>query len=253
MHTHGSWVVEDPAGKFHVRYEALLVALRASPLWFLFGYVLALIPWNRNIGEWTYNLIAQHRKRTCIVDIEKESSYWVRDLSVVSAGIFLTLVFVWNMLNLEITKTGSSDVRPDSPLRPAMDVLGIWQRWSFFAASPPIFQEWPVVRVEWSDGSATDPLQGWKPVTFERPEYPADAYGNIRWALYFGEMGRPHSARWRKFAPAYFCNLAREHLGADSEKVPLRVEFYWVQGTTPAYADWQESKTYLLSESFCKP
>lgn len=251
MQQHDSWVVEDAGGALHIRYDGLLVALRASPVWFWVPFVLALIPFNRNIGEWVYDFVRRHRHRTCAVHAERELYWWWRELSILSAGTFFVLVVAWNLENLKITNAGSSDVRPDSPLKPVVEVLGIWQRWSFFAASPPRFQEWPVVQIEWPDGSTSDPLQSWRPVNFEKPVNPAVPYGNTRWAMYFGSIARAGGAPSRKDAAPYFCQLANAQALQIGASLPLRAKIYWVQSTTPAYTNEQTFKAKVLSNRDC--
>jgi len=145
----------------------------------------------------------------------------------------------------------SSDVRPVSPLRPIVEFLGIWQRWSFFAASPTRVQEWPVVSIEWSDGTASNPLLEWTPVRFERPDDPPATYGNIRWAMYFGTISRPQGKGRRDDAVRYFCRRANEY-SRGTGVAPLKASLYWVEGTTPAYADEQTFKIILLSTQDCR-
>lgn len=184
MEAHWSWVVIDGDNVAHLKFDAFIALLRASPIFFWLAPVGALSPLQK-LGTRGYDLVANRRGAVATAtrcfwqprDPRWRSSRAGQTL----AAAALAVVTAWNMHSVGWLPT--SWLQPVAPL---VQALRIDQRWDMFAPEPSKRDGWLVFPGELEDGQRIDLRKPDGQLDWQRPQ-PPNKHRNVRW----------HSYEWR--------------------------------------------------------
>jgi hypothetical protein len=196
-----SWVVSDHQGNKHGHFDALVVLLKHSPLWWPVGYVLGW-GWLRRAGEAFYRWQASRATRKESPGTSGANAgaspppYRLGLLENLILGFLLVYVILWNVRDFAPETT-----RPYFPIQSnALGLaLGLDQNWGLFAPRPGKFKGWYVLVGYLENGKTVDLMQE------GHPEVKLDAYGRPTNVLRPALISAMYSnGRWRR----YMMNLA---------------------------------------------
>ncbi|MFT4047468.1 MAG: HTTM domain-containing protein [Solimonas sp.] len=212
MEANRSWIVIDQDEQAYLKWPALAILLRRSPL---SGWLSPL--WRLPVlvapGDAACRFAARHRgvldrlgarllpqRRTAFV----VAPFWDR-----VAGVFAALVLIWNLHTIHLL--------PDAGYRalaPAFRVLRIDQQWNLFAPSPPKDDGWWVFPARLADGHEVDllhPRHG--APDYGKPENDALDQENVRWLTYRSRLWEKDDAGQRRGYGQYLCRQWNDGLG----------------------------------------
>ena len=205
MRSRNSWVVVDGSGNRHYQFAALAVVAEHSPLLWPFAAILRWKPVTR-AGEWSYQMVANHRRQLgCSLALPSSSprlsepsvklGIWLNLL----VGFLLIYVLVWNVASL-----------PNSPVRLSERgkalglILRLDQIWNMFAGAPK-HNTWFVVAGKLKSGEVVDILRNGARLSWERPDSVPDLFPSYRWWKYFFTLSNQSDVRsWDQYV-SYVC------------------------------------------------
>lgn len=184
MDAHWSWVIIDADSVAHLKYDAFVALLRASPIWFWLAPLAGMAPLQR-AGTYLYDAVAGSRGRTA----EATRWFWqqravrwrVGALQQSLAGAALVLVLAWNLQTIDLLPA-----RTLQPAAPLMSALRIDQRWDMFAPAPSRRDGWIVMPATLENGREINLRAPDGPLDWSRPQ-PPNHHRSVRW----------HSYEWR--------------------------------------------------------
>jgi predicted DCC family thiol-disulfide oxidoreductase YuxK len=187
MEAHWSWVVIDRDNTAHLKFEAFIALLKASPLLRWVSPLLSLRPMVA-IGTRVYDSVANSRGEVA------GTTAWLwqsRDVRFIPgralqamAGAFVIAVLAWNLATIQVLPKGVM-----SALAPSFRTLRIDQLWDMFAPQPSRLDGWTVFPGELENGQRVDVLKPRQALDWNRPARP-NQHENVRW----------HTLRWRLLA-----------------------------------------------------
>jgi len=246
MLQHNSWVVVDHDGSRSVRWAAVALVIRRSPVFGFFGRLLgarALAP----LGDRIYQFVADHRAalgrvsavtlpyRTLQVDAS-------RGANLVVAG--LAIVVMWSNL----ASLPSAGIPLPSTLNYFVRSSLLTQKWNMFAPAPSVHEGWFVVRGQTEQGGIVDVLHDrLGDVDFDRPRSLADEFPNYRWRKYlmrlaFDEVPKAHRALYAH----YLCRSWEPRAGAQSRLARLQIYFVHEYIQRSEQGVWSRAQELLL-------
>ena len=246
---HDSWVVVDHDGSIHLRWEALALVFRRSPIFWWLGYLLGARAL-RKLGDRVYGVIGANRDRLGALTAAYLPYRPLRVGPTVGANIvvvaLMILVLYMNLATIQAV--------PPVSWAPARDVaitLRLQQRWRMFAPRPPIDDGWFVFRGLMSDGTPVD-LRS-RLITnpdFEKPvDVPASYYSH-RWRKYLIRLTESRHDKHRELYGQYVCR--RWNDGRPQEFRAVKVQVYFVrEQTLPDYGGAGPISGTLLWEGSC--
>jgi len=180
-----SWVVIDDDDRAYLKWPALAVLLKHSPV---LGWLWPVAKWSfwERIGNSVYDFVGRHRARigaiTASLMQAREVRFTTGPGAQKVAGVFVLLVLAWNLVTVkvlpgELTLVGS----------PLFRVLRLDQMWNMFAPVPTHRDGWAVYPGKLEDGAEVDVLKPGQPLTWERPRSLSGEFESIAW----------HTLRWR--------------------------------------------------------
>lgn len=184
MEAHWSWVVIDGDNVAHLKYDAFVALLRASPIFFWLAPFAALSPLQK-LGTRAYELVANGRGNVAAATrwfwqprtLGWRSSRAGQTLAVLA----LIAVTAWNAQTV-----GRLPGATLQPVAPVVQALRIDQRWDMFAPEPSKRDGWLVFPGELEDGRRIDVRKPDGQLDWRRPQ-PPNRHRNVRW----------HSYEWR--------------------------------------------------------
>ncbi|MEO5863308.1 MAG: DCC1-like thiol-disulfide oxidoreductase family protein, partial [Burkholderiales bacterium] len=204
MQAHNSWVVVDHEGSQHIKWAALVMLFKRSPIFWplaaLFGASFL-----RSAGDRFYQWVAANRGRlgdfTAVwLPYRSYPLHLALPAQIVVVGFALTVL--WS----NFSGVPGFSYRLPGQLREVRDTLALNQKWNMFAPTPSVVDGWYVVRGETRAGTAVDVLRNrvGEP-NFTRPKDLASEYPNYRWRKYLTRLAfAPNKALRASFA-RYLC------------------------------------------------
>lgn len=181
MDAHWSWVVIDSGNVAHVKYDAFVALLRASPLLFWLAPVAALPPL-RHAGTWLYDRVASQRGRVA------DGTAWLwrprpvqwrnGPLTGALAMAGLLTLLAWNLATVDLLPRAAL-----KPVQPIVYNLRIDQLWNMFAPQPSRLDGWIVAPAEREDGTEFDLRRPHGQLDWGQPQ-PPNRHRNVRWHTY---------------------------------------------------------------------
>lgn len=218
LEVNNSWVVIDADDRAYLKWPALVVLLKRSPvarwLWWLLKW-----PQLEKAGNAVYDFVARHRgafSRVTALLLPRRAvdweigRHWQR-----LAAVFIVLVLVWNLATLE--KALRRHIGHQPPLEqaanrvfdllsPLLRSLRIDQLWNMFAPYPLKEDGWFVIPARLADGSEIDLLQPDRgPPAYDKPRHYSQTHENIRWHTYRGRLWEAEYAPHRLYYGKYLC------------------------------------------------
>lgn len=180
-----SWVVIDADDRAYLKWPALVILLKHSPV---FGWLYPVARWGfwERIGNAVYDVVGRHRpamgRLTAPLTAPREVTFTVGRFAQGVAGVFIVLVLTWNLVTVKVVPETYMVVAS-----PVFRVLRLDQMWNMFAPVPSHRDGWSVYPGKLEDGTEVDVLKPGKPLSWERPAVLSDEFENIAW----------HTLRWR--------------------------------------------------------
>jgi len=224
MERHNSWVVIDHDGSRHVRWHALALVSRRSPIFWPLG-VLAGAGFLQKLGDRIYESVARNRGRlgelsAVLLPYRTRSIHPSRAANLV-VGVLIAYVFYINLTTLP-----AFTYRLPKRLDGLQATLRLGQTWNMFAPEPTRNDGWFVVPGVLRDGTSVDVLHlrigdpDWT-----RPAYLAEEYPTYRWRKYLVRLAHSDYVQHRPFYAQYLCRLWNERTTRGRELVELKLYF----------------------------
>ncbi len=225
-----SWVIRDHENTYHFGWDAFVILVRHSPIFFPFASVMGLrfFSW---FGELLYRLISS-RRNTLGLWSQRFLPYRERPFpnsatTNLVAGSFLVFVFMWNLTTIP----GSTlDVSPASWMAIA---LRIDQRWNMFAPGPLKEDGWFVVPGKLENGRDVDVKNFVEtPPSWEKPEVLSDTFPNERWQKYLMNLMMASNSSHRLYYGQWLCRQWNNTRFAGRKLKDFEM-FFMEEDTTP--------------------
>jgi predicted DCC family thiol-disulfide oxidoreductase YuxK len=210
-----SWVVIDHDDQARLKWAALTILLRLSPL---FGWLGVLLGSGRpmRLGDAAYDFVGRHRAAfagvTKVLLPWREPRFEIGRIAQSIAGFMLFVLLAWNLCTV-----GWLPNRLYAALTPPLRVLRVDQYWNMFAPFPSHENGWFIVPATLADGREIDlrhPERG--AVSYEKPADVAAEYPNSRWLKYFERLWSAQFSANRPVYSKYLCqSWNAQHSGGE--------------------------------------
>jgi predicted DCC family thiol-disulfide oxidoreductase YuxK len=226
-----SWVVIDHDDHAYLKWPALVLLLRRSPLFAWKGWLLSGV-WAVAPGNAVYDFVGRHRGAfgsfsAALLpyrDAPFEPGRTVQRL----AAVAVVLMLAWNLCTVKWLPGGLLDV-----LKPPFRVARLDQYWNMFAPFPSRDDGWYVFPGELADGTQLDVLRPDQAgISYDKPDFISLSYPNIRWHRYREGLWSAQFADNRLYYGKYLCRQwNRAHPAAQALKSFKMI--YMLQQTQP--------------------
>jgi hypothetical protein len=205
MQANRSWVVIDHDDHAYLKWPALVVLLKRSPLLWPLGYLLSGV-WAVKPGNAAYDFAARYRAALSAPALPALAPHRRRfttgRLAQAFAGAMLFVVLAWNLASV-----GALPQRLSKAIVPPLRLLRLDQAWDLSALFPAAQDGWYVVPAELVNGLEVDLLQPQREhIDYTRPAHLADTFSNLRREAYLERLADPH---WQSSRPYYADWLCR--------------------------------------------
>ena len=204
MEANRSWVVIDHDDRAYLKWPAMVVLLRRSPLLGCLGWLLSG-GWAVKPGDAVYDFVARHRGAFgrisgVLLPWHDGAAGQGRGLPQVAA-VLLFVELAWNL-----STVGGLPGFVGSALAPPLRLLGVDQHWNALAPVPSRADGWFVFPGELADGSTADVLRGGlSPVSYDKPAHIAGFYPDLRWRQYLESLLDPQNGEVRNHYGRRLC------------------------------------------------
>jgi predicted DCC family thiol-disulfide oxidoreductase YuxK len=220
-----SWIVVTEDGTRHLRWDAWVVILEASPFC---GWAARRVPIRRfaPVGDRLYNLVAKrrdffgHYTAQCLV---------ARPLAPIKTGFVvnlaaLLLIAYVGLWNVKTVPRAGIDIA--SPWIHLGSILRIDQKWNMFAPFPLKDDGWYVIEGERRDGSPIDVFRGVEgPIVWDKPELVSATYKNARWRKYMMNIWSKRKKSHRLYYARYLCRSWNADKAYNSQLVNFKIHY----------------------------
>lgn len=251
LQEHYSWVVTDHDGEHYMKWQALRLLVRRSPLFWPLDWLLALPPL-RWAGDRLYTWIGAHRPMlgrfsARLFPLRPIPTRLPWPLSITAYGLIAYIVY-WNVASLPQLAL------PQPPqFKQPLLLLRIDQLWNMFAPLPMRDDGWYVIRGELVDGSVVDVYRGTAgEPAFTKPEHVADMYPYWRWRKYLMNLSRKSGfVAHRRNYGQYLCRRWNERRGVTPEQQLKTFVIYFMREYTPDTLQPGPAEKTVLWRHYC--
>lgn len=209
MKRFNSWVVADEKGKIHVKFNALILLVERSPVWWPLARILKW-KWLRKKGVKYYEHIANHRAEASQHlrwAVFRPLSFKPTKIGNALATFFIAYIFLWNIGDLPqqagITRFQSIHIPPS--LAWVGHTFRVDQQWNMFSPAPFKDDGWFVIPGTLVDGRQIDLLTGNEPPIYEKPPLVSALFKNSHWEKYFRNISNVDKEAYRLYFGRYLC------------------------------------------------
>lgn len=245
MLAHNSWVVLDHEGNSYVRWHAVALVFRRSPIFAPLGWFIGL-PQLAGLGDRIYGWIAQRRGAswTPILLPYRNPNY---DLSLVANASLAILLAIILWLNLTTIKAFPYS-RPEL-VKQIASTLRLNQKWSMFAPAPTKGTSWYIAKGTLVNGTTVDIfLDREDEPTWKKEDYLPINNENYRWRKFLARLPVPKGIELRPFYTDYLCrDWNRSH---DSSLASVDLHFFMQWNTADDSAP-SDAEHHLLWVGKC--
>ncbi|HEY9545373.1 MAG TPA: HTTM domain-containing protein, partial [Solimonas sp.] len=229
-----SWVLIDCDEQAYLKWPAFTMLLRRSVL---FGWLSPLLRMGVFAvpGNAAYAFVGRHRSGLGTLSAAllpmRDTTFEVSRRWYRVAGLFVVLVFVWNLHTIRVLPASSYHA-----MTPVFRVLRIDQLWNMFAPYPLKEDGWWVFPARLADGSEIDLLHPERNAPdYSKPANYATEQENIRWLTYRGRLWSRQYAANRRWYGAYLCRQwnADKNGAAHAKRLMSFQMIYMLERTPP--------------------
>ena len=225
MVAHNSWVVVDHDGTRFVRWAALALVFRRSPIFSLLGRLIGA-GWFARTGDRLYQAVADHRGalgRFSAAALPYRTTEVHATLVVNIVVVALTMLVLWvNVATLPF----AARTLP-AKVAGLATTLALTQQWNMFAPAPAVHEGWFVVGGRTDQGMGVDVLhKAPGNLDFERPAVLAEEFSNYRWRKYLMRLAFELDPAYRTLYARYLCRTQIPDAGSGARLA--RVQIYFV-------------------------
>lgn len=247
-----SWVVIDIDEQAYLKWPALTVLLRRSPL---FGWLWPLLrmPLLALPGNAVYDFVGRHRPRfsraaAALLPL-RETRFELRRGADRIAAVFVLLVLIWNLHTI-----GLLPARSYQAMTPLFRVLRLDQLWNMFAPAPLKEDGWWVFPARLADGREIDLLHpGRAAPDYGKPTASAGTQESIRWLNYRERLWEKPYAEHRRWYGAYLCRQWNEANAATPGARLLGFQMIYVLERTPPPGQTASAEQVISWRQDCVP
>jgi len=249
---HFTWVLRDVNGNDFIKWQALIVLVKHSPLFWHIAYLMSLRIFDR-LGLAFYHWVG--RNRGVFGELTgkflpyrpiKLHNHWLTNTLV---GFLTLYVLCWNIASVPGVPYGFSN---DPLVRMPAYLFRLDQKWSMFAPQPFRDDGWFVIRGELNDGTVVDVRHE----TIGEPDIgkPALAsadYTSFRWRKYMRRLWEKRYSKYRLQYGQYLCrNWNSQAIPSDKKLNTFTIDFYREDTPPPGQPNPTAQKIQLW-EHFC--
>lgn len=243
MERDNTWVVQDSQGGQHTQWDAVLLLVRHSPLFWPVACVLSFSLFH-TLGTKIYTFIAS--KRGSLSQLTRLAFPYHRlelhPPRVIEWGVgFLAFYMVFiNLTTLTHLPFSISD-----PIAIVKNTFQLDQKWDLFAPHPRKYDGWFVVPGRLIDGTEVDVFNGrMQAPTFDGSSFEQYPYPTYRWRKYLQRLILEENEDKRQYLGGYLCRIWNESHQPLQHLLGLQVYFFQVN--TPPPGQPQPPKEQLL-------
>lgn len=232
MEREETWVVQNVHGDQHVRWEAVLLLVRHSPIFWPFERVLRLSP-IRRMGNFLYSKIAVNRQGLSRLTqrLLPDRSLELHPPPVIGWGVgFLAFYMVFiNVMSLPQVSARVAD-----PISFVKNTFQLDQKWDMYAPHPRKYDGWVVMPGKLIDGTQVEVFQHrmTAPV-LDESNFKENPYPTYRWRKYLQRLALEEYADHRKYLGAYLCRSWNEKHHPLQHLLFFQIYFFQVNTPPP--------------------
>jgi Vitamin K-dependent gamma-carboxylase len=227
LQDHGSWVVRDANGQFHLKWRAVAYVFKQNVLFAPIGWFSDL-PTMRPYAERLYDLIGRSRHWLgpfAARLLPSRSERAPRQPALIVCAALMGFAVVANTASVASAMRGNVSGVASEPswLDHLTAILQVKQSWPLFAPVPVHFAWTYQILAHAADGSTIDLMRA-RPVSLM---YASDDGGSVefasfRWQKHLGYIGRLSSSQWSALG-SFVCRVLRQTNGpgADTRSVEI--------------------------------
>lgn len=205
LQANDSWIVIDHDDRAYLRWDALVMLMRRSPLFGPLGWLLSKLPLS-GIGDRAYNLIRRLDSGTASTTAVSPAQAQTGHTAQRFAALCLLLAVLWNLSLAGLLPRAIQDV-----LTPPLRLLRLDQPWHHYLPQDAAGRGWFVVPGRLVDDRQIDLLRPGQTLDFETPVVLARRQGNSFWHRYLDALWSRQDDRDRARYANYLCR----HWNAD--------------------------------------
>jgi hypothetical protein len=226
-----SWILLDATRRRHMKWDALAVLVRHSPLFWPVGWLIGL-PWLDGLGRKAYATIGANRallgRITAAVLPFKR--YRFRTWDVTQGVVTVLLVYI---ILLNVAALQGNGYLITQPLMRFGLITRLEQRWDMFAPQPLVYDGWYVVAGRLTDGRDVDVLAGAEhPVTRAKPEHVYAMYEDQKWRKFLVNLTGDEFTSLRLWYAGWLCRQWNDS-GEHSAQLKEFVIYFMIEPTPP--------------------
>ena len=229
-----SWVVVDPAGETHIKWQAMTTVFSASPWFFWLGKVVG---WPDRLGDRIYDSVATHRgawgRWFALLLPWTNGVRFPGRLSQTMAGLFLIFVLVinlasvpsWRLFFMPDAEGERWQLKFPKVMQPLKWTLRLDQKWSMFAPYPTRSDGWLVVPGILASGKLVDVYHEIDQIpSFDKPDSLHNVmFENYRWRKYLSRVGSRRYLDFRKHYGSFLCRRWNQANGLDDRLTDFNI------------------------------
>jgi hypothetical protein len=245
-----SWVLIDSDEQAYLKWPAFAMLVRRSAV---FGWLSPLLrlPALAKPGNAVYDWVGRHRGAFGTLSATllpmRDTRFEISRLWYGVAGVFVVLVFVWNLHTIRLLPARSYQA-----MTPLFRVLRIDQLWNMFAPYPLKEDGWWVFPARLADGSEIDLLHPQRGAPdYRKPENYATEQENIRWLTYRGRLWQKQYAANRRWYGRYLCR--QWNTGHDGNERLMSFQMIYMLERTPPPDETPQVEQVVTWRQDCYP
>ncbi len=227
-----SWVLIDADDQAHLKWSALTVLMRRSPV---FGWLWPLLrrPALARPGDAVYDFVGDHRPALSAVSaslLPQRAVAWdLKPFWHGVAGVFAVLVVIWNLHTVGLLPQASY-----AAMTPAFRILRLDQLWNLFAPWPNKEDGWWLAPAKLGDGSEIDLLHPSRGAPdYSKAAEQAAGHAGLRWLALHGRLWEEQYADHRRHYADYLCGHWNLHHHDDPARRALSLKLVYMLERTP--------------------
>lgn len=249
---HFTWVLRDANGNDSIKWQALVILVKHSPLFWPIAYIMGLQIFSR-IGLAFYHWVGRHRGAFGQLTGKflpyrpvPLHNHWLTNAMVGALAIY---VLCWNIASVPGVPYGFSN---DPLVRMPAYLFRLDQKWSMFAPRPFRDDGWFVIRGELKDSTVVDVRhQTVGEPDINKPILASADYASFRWRKYMRRLWEKRYSKYRLQYGQYLCrDWNSQAISVNKKLNTFTIDFYREDTPPPGQPNPTPEKIRLW-EHFC--